>query len=104
MTANRGVLARESPYSPVKEIGPLEPDGTSQGFLSPSSETQDSRGKHKGLVSCRSIVRQNLDLVSHVVRQPPERRDPEKDARKKSKDSHAEWVSASDVSQFVGED
>lgn len=104
MTSHRRVLTGESAYSSVEKIAALKPDCDWQGFLPPSCKIQDSRGKHEGLASCRCVVRQNLYLIGHVVRQPPERRDPEKRGRKKSKDSHAERVLVSDVSRFVGED
>ena len=70
MTSHGSVLASQSPYPPVQKIGLVKSDRSGDDLLTPCCNAEYGRREHERLSSRRGVVSEDLDLVSHVVRQP----------------------------------
>ena len=67
MTPHRGVLACQSSYPPVQKIGLVKSDRSGNGLLTPCCNAKYCRREHEWLSPRRSVVREDLHLVSHIV-------------------------------------
>ena len=97
-------LAGQSPNAPIENITPGKARGSDKRRSLPERSYREyCRREHERVVTCRDVISSDLGLVSEIVRETFECREPEQRARQEPQQRQPERITSPDMHTFVGE-